>query len=244
MFPIGDENAGQRRRPVVVQFLLVLNTVIFIYQWTLNDRQLSNFLERWSAVPAFITDGNHLYTLLTAEFLHGGWMHLGGNMLFLWVFGDNIEDVLGHAGFAVFYCLCGIAASGMQVAIDPDSYVPLVGASGAISGVLAAYILLFPRGRVRTLILIVIIPIFILLPAWVVIGLWVVVQFLNGFASLGVDTVQTGGVAYFAHIGGFLAGAALVWIFRDPAAQRRQIAARRAHRNFERYRAGLRSGRR
>lgn len=244
MFPIGDENAGQRRRPIVVQFLLATNIGIFIYQWLLNDRQLNQFLERWATVPAFISDGSHLYTLLTCAFLHGGWMHLGGNMLFLWVFGDNIEDVLGHFGFAIFYCLSAIAASGLQVAIDPDSYVPLVGASGAISGVLAAYILLFPRGRVRTIILIAIIPLIILLPAWLIIGLWVFLQFLNGFASLSVDTAQTGGVAYFAHIGGFIAGSVLVWVFRDPVAQQRQMAARRAHRNFERYRAGLRSGRR
>jgi membrane associated rhomboid family serine protease len=128
------------------------------------------------------------------------------------------------------------------VLIDPNSFVPLVGASGAISGVLASYIWLFPRGRVRTVILIVIIPLIILLPAWLIIGLWVVVQFMNGFASLSVDTVQTGGVAYFAHIGGFLAGSVLVWIFRDPVAQQRQLAARRAHRNFERYRAALPRG--
>jgi membrane associated rhomboid family serine protease len=241
MFPIGDENAGQRRRPIVVRALLIVNTVIFIYQWLLNERQLNQFIERWAAVPAFISDGSHLYTLLTCEFLHGGWMHLGGNMLFLWVFGDNIEDVLGHFGFAAFYCLCGIAASGLQVLTDPHSYTPLVGASGAISGVLAAYIWLFPRGRVRTVILIGFIPLIILFPAWLVLGLWIVLQFLNGFASLSVDTVQTGGVAYFAHVGGFLAGSALVWLFRDPVAQQRQLAARRAHTNFARYRASLRS---
>lgn len=241
MFPIGDENAGQRRRPIVVQFLLVANIAIFIYQWLLSERRLSDFLERWAAVPAFISEGSHLYTLLTCAFLHGGWMHLGGNMLFLWVFGDNVEDVLGHFGFALYYCLCAIAASGLQVLIDPHSFVPLVGASGAISGVLAAYILLFPSGRVRTLILIGFIPIIMLFPAWIVLGLWVFLQFLNGFASLSVDTAQTGGIAYFAHIGGFIAGSLLVWVFRDPVAQQRQLAARRAHRNFERYRAALRN---
>jgi membrane associated rhomboid family serine protease len=240
MFPIGDENAGQRGRPIVVQFLLVANTVIFIYQWMLSERRLNEFLERWAAVPAHISDGNHLYTLLTDAFLHGGWMHLGGNMLFLWVFGDNIEDVLGHFGFALFYALCAIAASGLQVLVDPHSVTPLVGASGAISGVLAAYIWLFPSGRVRTLILLGFIPLIILLPAWIILGLWVFLQFLNGFASLSVDTAQTGGVAYFAHIGGFVAGSLLVWLFRDPVAQQRQLAARRAHRNFDRYRASLR----
>jgi len=241
MFPIGDENAGQRRRPIVVQFLLVANTVIFIYEWLLNERQLYNVFERWAAVPAFISNGTHLYTLLTCAFLHGGWMHLGGNMLFLWVFGDNIEDVLGHFGFALFYGLCAIASSGLQVLVDPHSLEPLVGASGAISGVVAAYTWLFPGGRVRTLILIGFIPLIMLFPAWIVLGLWVFLQFLNGFASLSVDTGQTGGVAYFAHIGGFLAGSLLVWLFRDPAAQQRQLAARRAHRNFDRYRATSRN---
>jgi membrane associated rhomboid family serine protease len=243
MFPIGDENAGQRRRPVVVQFLLIANTLIFLYELLLSDAKLAQFFDKWAATPAYISDGNHLYTLLTCAFLHGGWLHLGGNMLFLWVFGDNIEDVLGHVGFALFYCLCAIAGSGLQVLFNTGSYTPLVGASGAISGVLAAYIWLFPRGRVRTVFLIVFIPIVVLLPAWLIIGFWAVMQFLNGFASLSVSTAQTDGVAYLAHVGGFLAGSLLVWVFRDPVAQQRQLAARRAHRNFERYRASLRGSR-
>jgi membrane associated rhomboid family serine protease len=142
--------------------------------------------------------------------MHGGWLHLVGNMLYLWIFGDNVEDKLGHIRFLVFYLLCGIAASALHIVLEPTSNVPTIGASGAISGILGAYILMFPRARVLTLI-----PIFIFiqiaeLPAYVILGLWFVLQFFNGMLSLGYANAGMGGVAWWAHIGGFIAGLLLV----------------------------------
>jgi len=158
--------------------------------------------------------------------MHGGYAHIIGNMLFLWVFGDNIEDIMGHVRFVIFYLLTGVVAALAQVLIDPGSTVPIVGASGAISGVLGAYIVLFPFGKIRTAILIGFIPIIFMTPAWLQIGLWALIQFFNGFAAFTVDSQEVGGVAYFAHIGGFLCGALAIWLFRDRESHERQRAAR------------------
>ncbi len=234
MLPIGDENVGQHRTPYVVRTLVVVNILIFLYQLTLSERDLNRFFDRWGVVPEYISNGDQLYTLITCAFLHGGWLHLGGNMLFLWVFGDNVEDIFGHVGFAVFYALTAIIASLAQVAINADSLTPMVGASGAIAGVLAAYLRMFPHGRIRTLIIIGFFPLMFLVPAWVQIGLWILLQFINGFASLGVATRETGGVAFFAHIGGFLAGLVLVSLFKNDSALERQRAARRGGVGFQR----------
>jgi membrane associated rhomboid family serine protease len=163
-------------------------------------------------------------------FLHGGFLHVGGNMLFLWIFGDNIEDVMGHVRFLLFYLLCGIAGGLAQVLIDRDSMVPVVGASGAISGVMGAYLLLFPRGMIRVATLLIIIPLIFRLPAIIVIGFWFVLQALSGYASLGMAQQVEGGTAFFAHIGGFVAGAVLVWLFADTRAVRNQNALRRGFR--------------
>jgi membrane associated rhomboid family serine protease len=234
MFPIGDENRGIRSRPVVTWAIIALNVLVFLFQLTLDEGDLVRFIMDWGTVPREISNGDDLFALVTCMFLHGGWLHIAGNMLFLWVFGDNVEDTMGHLKFLVFYLICGIAASGLQVVVDSDSRIPLIGASGAISGVLAAYLVLFPKGKIRTLIFIGL-PIVVLVPAWAMIGYWIVIQFINGAASLGVDTAETGGgVAYFAHIGGFIAGAALVWFFRDPDIQQRQNEVRAGHRAFER----------
>jgi membrane associated rhomboid family serine protease len=234
MFPIGDENRGIRLRPYVTFVIIAINVVIFLYQLTLSDRALFQFIVDWGTIPREISRGDDLITLVTCMFLHGGWLHIAGNMLFLWVFGDNIEDTMGHLKFLVFYLLCGVAASGLQVVINQDSQTPLIGASGAISGVLGAYLVLYPSGKIRTL-LIIGIPIMVLIPAWGMIGYWIVIQFINGIASLGVRTAETGGgVAYFAHIGGFVAGIALVWLFRDEDIQQRHIANRAGHRAFQR----------
>jgi membrane associated rhomboid family serine protease len=154
-------------------------------------------------------------------------LHLGGNMLFLWVFGDNVEDAMGHVRFLIFYLLTGIGAVALQVAVAPDSTVPTVGASRAISGVMAAYLVLFPGARVRVLVFLGIFITVIALPALVVIGFWIILQFIAGYAALGPETTQTGGVAYWAHIGGFLAGILLVFIFRDPRAMQRLRRAQR-----------------
>jgi membrane associated rhomboid family serine protease len=235
MFPIGDENRGIRSRAYVNYALIAVNILVFLYQLTLSERDLARFFIDWGVVPWNISHGERLATLVTSQFMHGGWLHIGGNMLFLWVFGDNIEDTMGHIGYLNFYLLCGVAAGLAQVLVNTDSRIPQIGASGAISGVLAAYLVLFPRGKVRTL-LFVGIPFIILIPAWGMIGYWIVIQFINGVATLGVKTQQTSGVAYFAHIGGFIAGLVLVWVFRDRETHQRQLEMRAGNRPFERTR--------
>jgi membrane associated rhomboid family serine protease len=184
--------------------------------------RLEPFLSKFGVVPRLVVESLYephalvgvVLPLFTSMFLHGGWLHLGGNMLYLWVFGDNIEDKLGRARYLIFYILCGLAAAILHVVIDPMSEVPTVGASGAISGVLGAYLLLFPKARIVTLI-----PIFVFLqvaelPALLVLGFWFVLQFFNGLVSLGYETAGMGGVAWWAHIGGFVAGMILVYPFR------------------------------
>jgi membrane associated rhomboid family serine protease len=235
MLLLGDENRGQRLKPWTNYSLIAANFAVFLYELTLSPIELERFIARWGVVPYEISHGHDYYTLVTDMFLHGGWLHILGNMLFLWVFGDNVEDSMGHFRYLIFYLLCGIAANLGQVSVNPDSFVPLVGASGAISGVLAAYLVMFPFGKIKTLFLIGWIPIILLVPAWVQIGLWVILQFVNGFMTIGGNTAETGGgVAYFAHIGGFLAGLILVWVFRDRDAFERQKAAREGHHAFQR----------
>jgi len=246
LLPIGDEPNGRHLTPVVNYTLIAINILVFLYQLTLSDAAsdsaLTRFIFRWGAVPDEIAHGHDLFALLTSMFLHGGWLHVAGNMLFLWVFGDNVEDAMGHARYLLFYLLCGLVAGLAQVAIEPSSLTPLVGASGAIAGVLGAYILLFPRGKIRTLVFLGYFVTIVMIPAWMQIGLWIVLQFFNGFASFGVKTGETGGVAYFAHIGGFLAGAVLIWLFRDRDAVARQRDARAASGTRPFQRIGL-SGR-
>ncbi|HEY7031142.1 MAG TPA: rhomboid family intramembrane serine protease [Thermomicrobiales bacterium] len=234
MFPIGDENRGQRLRPVVNYGLIALNFLVFFYELAQSDPELNRFIYRWGTIPTEIMDGQRLVTLVTSQFLHAGWLHILGNMLFLWVFGDNVEDTMGHVGYLIFYLLCGVAAAVAQVAVNSGSPTPLVGASGAISGVLAAYLVLFPRGKIRTFVLLGWFPLIFLLPAWVMIGYWIVLQFINGFLSLGVRTEEGSGVAYFAHVGGFLAGLVLVNLFKNEDAHQRQLAAREGRRAFQR----------
>lgn len=226
MLPISDDNRGRVRQPVVTWVLIVINILIFTYQWMLDDRQLLIFLDRWAAVPVEISSGQALFTLLTSAFLHGSWFHLGSNMLFLWIFGDNVEDVMGHVKYLVFYLLTAGAAGLAQVLVDPDSRIPMVGASGAVSGLLAAYIVLFPHGKIRTLVFLGIFVTMVMLPAWIMIGYWIVLQVISGVGSLGAIDEQIGGVAFFAHIGGFVAGLALVWFFRDSERLEAQRRAR------------------
>lgn len=226
MIPIGDDNRSRRRTPVVVYAIILLNVVVFIYELSLQAQggdALGRFIYSWGAIPLELAHVEDLppsiplpiwATAFSSMFIHGGWLHIIGNMLFLWVFGDNVEDVLGHARFIIFYLICGIGAVALQVLIDISSTQPMVGASGAISGVLAAYLVLFPHGRVRVLIWLGIFATVISLPALIVIGFWIVLQFISGFASVGPDTAQSGGVAYFAHIGGFITGLAVIFLFR------------------------------
>jgi membrane associated rhomboid family serine protease len=207
VIPIGDDNSLRRTFPVVTYGLIVLNVAVFLVE--LGQPDLQAFIVQWGAVPARISHGQDLLTLITSTFLHAGWWHLIGNMLFLFVFGDNVEDAFGHVRYLLFYLACGVLAGLGQVVLAPDAELPGVGASGAISGVLAAYLIMFGTNPVR-----VIIGIFpAVVPAFVMIGVWIVLQFLNGIASVA-DTAQTGGVAYGAHIGGFLGGLVLTFALR------------------------------
>ncbi|MBI2618682.1 MAG: rhomboid family intramembrane serine protease [Ignavibacteriales bacterium] len=215
MIPIRDRNPT-RITPFVNIAFIVVNIAVFLYEFSLGPKVELLFF-RFGIVPSQVTSdlSNSLYAaaflpFFTSMFLHGGWLHLGGNMLYLWIFGDNIEDKLGHGRYVAFYILCGFAAGVAHVLIDPQSGVPTVGASGAISGVLGAYLLMFPRARVITVIPILFFLQVAELPAILVLGFWFVIQFFNGLVSLGYQTGGMGGVAWWAHIGGFVAGLVLI----------------------------------
>lgn len=226
MLPLSDDNRGRRSTPWVTYALIVINVVVFAYQSMLDDQALWAFLQDWAVIPREISSGTDLFTLITSAFLHGSWFHLGSNMLFLWIFGDNVEDVMGHAKFTLFYTLTAIAAALAQVFVTTDSVVPMVGASGAISGLLAAYIILFPNGRIRTLIVLGVFFSIVLLPAWIMIGYWFFLQLISGVLSLGQPDTTGGGVAFWSHIGGFLAGFALVYPLRNRDRQGYQLSRR------------------
>jgi rhomboid family protein len=207
MMPLGDDNRSRRSTPMVTYVLIVLNVLVFLVELSSSEA----FITQWAFVPSrFLADPIADFpTLFTSMFMHGGWLHLGGNMLYLWIFGDNVEDRFGPRNFTIFYLLCGLAATFAQMAFNMDSIVPNLGASGAIAGALGAYIVLFPQQQVRVLIGRVV----TLVPALIVIGGWIVLQFFSGIASIA-DTADTGGVAYMAHIGGFIAGFVLTFLFR------------------------------
>jgi len=220
LIPLKD-TIPARSYPIVTVSLIVVNVIVFLFELSLGE-ELSEFFDLFGIVPATYFELKKsgapfvlvYYPFLTSMFLHGGWMHLIGNMLYLWVFGDNVEDRMGHLRFLVFYILCGVVAGYAHIYTNPNSEIPTVGASGAISGVLGAYFILFPHSRIITLI-----PIFfffdlIEVSAFVFLGFWFVLQFFNGIASLGAATyATTGGVAWWAHIGGFIAGVLLSFIF-------------------------------
>jgi membrane associated rhomboid family serine protease len=205
MFPIRDHNPSGRT-PYVTYALIVANVGIFLaYFPQLSDVQLAYFFYDWGLVPRDLSQGLGWSGLITHMFLHGGWMHLFGNMLFLYIFADNMEDQLGHVRFGIFYLLCGLAAAGLQVLASPFSDVPMVGASGAIAGVMGGYLLLFPKARIDVLIIIVVFFRIFPIPAWTVLGVWFVLQLFNGATT----PTDGGGVAYWAHAGGFIAGVVL-----------------------------------
>jgi membrane associated rhomboid family serine protease len=225
MIPLHDDNPTEIV-PIVTIALIVLCSLVFLYQASLPEPLAEAFVFAYGAIPAAILGPDHeeipvetrvgipvTLTLVTSMFLHGGWMHLVGNMLYLWIFGNNIEDAMGHVKFILFYVLCGIVAALSHAVTDPSSTVPMVGASGAISGVLGAYLLLFPRAQVLVLIPMGLFTRAMYVPAGVVLGFWFLLQLVNGGMSLGGSG---GGVAWFAHIGGFVAGMALVGLFKDP----------------------------
>ena len=217
MIPISDDPGRRGTMPVINTLILGANIAVFVYQFLLlPPLAAERFLFQNALIPARLS-ANPLsvdawLTVFTAMFMHGNLIHIASNMLYLYIFGDNIEDAMGHVGYLVFYLVCGVLATIAQVMVDPRSTVPNVGASGAIAGVLGAYLLLFPHARVKTVIFLGIIPFFPTFAAVVVIGFWAVVQFLSGFSTLGLPS-EGGGVAYFAHIGGFVAGLVLARVF-------------------------------
>lgn len=217
MIPLRDELPSSRR-PVVVPVLIAVDVAIFLYQWSLGPALGERFVYAFGAVPALVTGAAEApvpvppgLTVLTSMFLHGGWLHLGGNMLYLWIFGDNVEDVMGRWRFLAFYLLSGVAAAWAHILSSPASTIPMVGASGAISGVLGAYLVLFPHSRIITLLFLGFLAQTVRVPALFFLAFWFILQFLSGSVSAGA---QGGGVAWFAHVGGFLAGMALVFPFR------------------------------
>jgi membrane associated rhomboid family serine protease len=207
MFPIGDDDSARRTVPLVTYALIALNVLFFLVELGGGDA----FIMKWAFVPnRFVANpGADILTIFTSMFMHAGWVHLGGNMLYLWIFGDNVEDRFGHTKFIIFYLLCGLAATFAQMAFNIGSTVPNLGASGAIAGVLGAYILMFPQGKVRVLQGQRVIQV----SALIVIGFWIVLQLFSGIGSIA-NTTDTGGVAYMAHIGGFIAGFVLTFLFR------------------------------
>jgi membrane associated rhomboid family serine protease len=207
--------------PIGTAGLITLNVLAFLYELSLG-RHLDVFIMQYGAVPLrFILAGRledvsvveRLTPLFTSMFLHGGWLHIIGNMLYLWIFGDNVEDRLGHGRFIVFYLLCGLAAALAQIYINPTSRVPMVGASGAVAGVLGAYLLLFPQARVLALIPIAFFLQIVEIPAFVFLLFWFLMQFLSGAVAITTAPYMTGGVAWWAHIGGFVSGMALGYVF-------------------------------
>jgi len=212
MLPIGDDNTGRRITPVVTYILIALNVLFFLVEMNGGEA----FILRWAFVPRrFLADpAGDLPTLFTAMFMHAGWMHLIGNMLYLWIFGDNVEDRFGHGKFLIFYLVCGLAATFAQLAFSAGSAVPNLGASGAVAGVLGAYLLLYPRGQVRVMMGRGVVP----APALVVIGIWFALQLFSGIGSVASTVDDGGGVAYMAHVGGFVAGFLLTFALRGKPA--------------------------
>jgi len=229
MFPIGDDNSDRTITPYANYILIALNVLVYIFLQQLDSNDA--FTYAFSLVPKEITTGIDLsgvqiirdslgntgkiqlyssplpvyFNFLSSMFMHGGVAHLGGNMLFLWIFGDNLENLVGHIRYVIFYIVCGLAAATAQIIMGPDSVIPMLGASGAISGVLGGYVLLFPQRQVRAIIF----NFLTTVPAFVAIGIWIVYQIVLGYFS----SAESGGVAYAAHIGGFIAGVALIRIF-------------------------------
>src|SRR5215469_1776822 len=223
MFPIKDDQP-RYSTPYVNTFLIVLNILIFFYQWSLGPRAGDAFARIYGEVPSHLAAflaGSPRYTLpdvivpfFTSMFLHGGWMHVLGNMWFLYIFGDNVEDYLGHFVYVLFYFLSGLCAALLQILVTPNSHIGMVGASGAIAGVLGAYFVLYPRARVLTWFFVFV----IYLPAWVVLGEWIVLNFLQGERMLAVMARRdVGGVAFWAHVGGFVAGMVMGKVFPERA---------------------------
>ena len=208
-FPYKDDNP-RVLIPFVTYFIIGLNVLVFIYQYfIIQGAQLSeNFIYTYALIPA----NPSILTIFSSMFMHGGFTHIIFNMWFLWIFGDNIESVLGHKKYLLFYFLCGIGAGLSQIQIDPESTIPMVGASGAIAGVLGAYLFRFPRATVHVLVILIIFITFIRVPAMIVIGFWFLSNLTAGIGTLGIE--EAGGTAWFAHIGGFISGVIFNYLFK------------------------------
>ena len=214
MIPLRDV-IPSRTTPVVTVALIALNAVVFLYEVSLGQA-VNEFAFTWGLVPAYFS----WLSVLTSMFLHGGFLHFGGNMLYLWIFGDNVEDRMGHGRFLTFYVLCGVAAALTQTFTNADSVIPMVGASGAIAGVMGAYFVLYPHSRIVTLVPIFLFMQIVEIPAIFFLGIWFLMQFVNGIGSIAATTAEGGGIAFWAHVAGFVAGVTAVFVFRQPERQR------------------------
>ncbi len=233
MLPLSDPDLVTRKRPYVNVGLIIACVLVFIYELSLNATATEYFFYQYGFIPAAVaqgirsvkdklSDGSIItiplilpawLTIFTSIFLHGGWLHVAGNMLYLWVFGDNVEDRFGHLWYLIFYLATGVIASLTQIFAAPSSTVPNIGASGAIAGALGAYFVLFPYSRVRTLVVIFIFPLFLRIPSVILLGFWFFLQFISGVGSIG-PSAQAEGIAYWAHVGGFVSGVAVALIYR------------------------------
>ena len=210
MIPLRDV-IPSRTTPVVTMTIITLNVLVFLYQWSLGDRGEDAFIYTWGLIPADF----HVVTMFTSMFLHGGLLHIGGNMLYMWIFGDNVEDQMGRGRFIAFYLACGLIAALTQMFVNSDSTVPMVGASGAIAGVMGAYFVMFPHSRIVTLIPFIFLQV-VEVPAMFFLPIWFLMQFFSGVGSIGHTEAATGGVAFWAHIGGFVFGVLGGFALRRP----------------------------
>ena len=232
MIPLHDD-IPSRRRPVVTWLLILVNILAFGFELTLGSDALAGFFNLYAVVPRDLTaawrgllggslDVGPFLSVFTAMFLHGGWLHIASNMLYLWIFGDNVEDRLGHVGFLVFYLVAGVAATALQVGLNPESAVPNIGASGAIAGVLGAYLLLYPDARVLTLVFLGFFITTVRISALWLLGIWFALQAVRGFAEFGSGAAEGGGVAWWAHIGGFIVGMIVGLVLRRMTPRRQR----------------------
>lgn len=215
MFPVSDV-IPSRTVPFVTVGLIVANVLVFLYQFTLSPTDLRAFMASYAVIPA----GFWPPSLVTSQFLHAGWMHIIWNMVYLWIFGDNVEDRLGHVPYLLFYIGAGAVAGLLQVLFNPFSGIPMVGASGAIAGVMGAYFVLYPQSRVLTAVFILFFLDLVEIPAVFFLGIWFLMQLLSGVGSLGVSNAAGGGTAFWAHVGGFVVGAAIGFVLRARDRQR------------------------
>ncbi|MNK50538.1 Rhomboid protease GluP [compost metagenome] len=238
MIPLHDD-IPSRRRPIVTWLLILTNILAFTYELALGSGALETFFHTWAVVPQHLTGAWRallggrfepwaFVPVFVAMFLHGGWLHIGSNMLYLWIFGDNVEDRMGHVGFLVFYLLAGVAATALQVGLNPESTIPNLGASGAIAGVLGAYLVLYPEARVLTLVFLGFFLTTIRLSALWLLGIWFLLQALRGFAEFSAGSGDVGGVAWWAHVGGFVVGVIVAAFLRlfTPKRRRNRYADR------------------